>query len=260
MVHDPPTPQRTEPRRTLRSPAPLAVGLLGVNAWLVVYLIPTLHLGLSTDLGSAASVLPLGVLLVGVASLATRRELARWCLLAVYPPALGATIALQPALVDREIVDMWVILVAAGSLVAYVAAAGHACARPPSEKESSSHPVTSKDPLVEPPSRRWLRRGLLGIAGLGGFAIVGVAPIWTSRAARAERWGEAADDGAVLTIVVASVVAAIALGAIVGPALRAERRAALTPKKRRRRVALALLVATAAGVGWLVLTHLDRAS
>ena len=260
MVHDPPTPQKAEPKRSAPSPERLAVGLLGLNAWLVVYFIPALHLGLGSYVQSAASVLPLGALLAGVAWLGTHRELARWCLLAVYPPLLGATIALRPALVDREIVDVWVILVAAGSLVAYMAAAGHACARPPSEKESTSHPLGTKDPLVEPPSRRWMRRGLLGIAAVGGFAIVGIAPNWTSRAARTERWGEAADDGAVLTIVVASVVAAVALGAIVGPALRAERRGLLTPAKRRRRVALAILVGTVAGVGWLVLTHLDRAS
>jgi len=238
----------------------LRVGLLGLNAWLVVCLVPALFLGLDS-LGSAAATLgPLLPLAAGVAWLGSRRELARWCLLAIFPPALGATIALRADLVDRHVFDGPVILVAAASLVAYVAAAAHACARPRSHKESSAHPLTAKDPVVEPRARRWIRRALLATAGVGGFAMVAIAPTSGSHPARSEPWGEAAGDGSVLTVVVASVIAAFALGAVVGPALRAERRRAGTSASRRRHLAVAMIVGTVAGLGWLVLTHLAPAT
>jgi hypothetical protein len=60
-----------------------------------------------------------------------------------------------------------------------------------------------------------------------------------------------------LTSVVAAVVAALALGTLVGPALRAQRTRSDDPARSRRRLAAAMLIATAAGVGWLVLRHFD---
>lgn len=260
MSDDPPTPEERDWAPTVTGAQKLRVGLLGANAWLVVYFIPTLHLGLGSYGQNALALMPLVVLALGVGWLTEHRERARWCLLAIYPPALGASIAVRTDLVERGIFDELVILVGLASLIAHVAAAAHACSRPPSQKHSTSHPLMAKAPVVEPRARRFLRRALLAIAAVGGFAVVGVAPSWTGRAERTERWGEAADDGAVLTIVVAAVTAAFALGAIVGPALRAERRPNLTPARRRRRVTVAILVGTTAGISWLILSHFDQAS
>ena len=259
MVVEHPTPEHPLEGPDVTAVERVRLGLLGLNAWVVVFLVPTLHLDLAVQPSDLLALLPLAVLGAGVVWLGSRPDLARTALLAFFPPALGLAVAVRPELIEREIFDPITILLGAASLLAYTAAAAHACGRPQGVKPTSAHPSRSRDPVVEPPARRWTRRVLLTLAALGGFAIVGVAPVWTERMRRAERWGEAIDDGAVLTIVVAALAASFAIGAVIGPALRAERRSKVSPTRRKRRLALAALVATAAGVGWLLLNHFDGA-
>ncbi|HJL17226.1 MAG TPA: hypothetical protein RMH99_16280 [Sandaracinaceae bacterium LLY-WYZ-13_1] len=235
------------------------MGLLGVNAWLVSYLLPTLHVGAGDAwmvLGASA---PLMVLAAGVALLGPRPGWARWVLLALYPPALGAVIAVRRELGAHEAYDETTSLLAVAAWLAYATAAAHASTRDRRVKPASPHPLVGKQPVREPPARRWLRRGLLATAATGGFAVAVLAPALGARRARTEAWGEAADDGAVLTSVVAAVVAAAALGAIVGPGLRAARAPRSARARSRRRLALASLVAVASGIAWLLLRHFDRA-
>src|SRR5688500_8774898 len=105
MSGDPPIPVDPVKKHRLRpDAATLArVILLGLIAWLVALLIPSLHVGLvsPTDLGLLA--LPLGVLVPGLALLREGNLVAaRWILLAAVPASLGAAIALRPALVELE--------------------------------------------------------------------------------------------------------------------------------------------------------------
>lgn len=231
--------------------------LLGLNAWVVVFLVPSLHL---PDRGLAAWALAgtgLALLAAGIAGLGARPEGARIALLALYPSVLGLAVAASPALVEREVFDPLTSVLGGASLLAYVALAARSCARAEDLRPSTSHPSAGRDPVAEPRARRWMRRALLGLTAVGGFVMVAVAPVWATRAERAALWGEARDDGAVLAVVVASVTAALAIGAIVGPALRAERRPNRSVLGGRRSLWLSLGLAAAALAGWLVLEYLD---
>lgn len=234
----------------------LRVGILGLNAWTVALLIPTLHVGVGTTLETLLAISPLIALGLGVYWLDQRRAWARWALLGAVGPALCLAIALRDELVAREAFDPAGMLLAAVSLLAYLAAAAHALTRPRAPRESSVHPLRTKEPVAEPAPRRWLRRALLGTASMGALAIAVLAPAWAERSARVEAWGDAADDGAVLTAIVAAISAAVALGAVIGPGLRADRKPR-DPAKDRRRFALSLGVAIVGAIGWLVLRQLD---
>lgn len=235
------------------------LALLGVNAWVVALLVPSLHVGLDA-LGALATTAPLAVLAVAVAALPRHRSRARWMLLAAYPAAIGGVIALRRELTERDTHGVLGLALAALSLLAFVAAAAHACSR-----ERRHRPVHHRMPLgrqavAEPSSRTWTRRALLGVAAVGALALTLVAPALATRRERVERWGEAADDATVFTVVVAATVACVAAGAVVGPALRAARTSRDGPRRSRRRLAAAMLIAVMACVGYLVLLHFDRAA
>lgn len=235
----------------------LRVGILGLNAWAVGVLLPTFHVGLASTLEGLAAVAPLAVLAVGVSSLSRGSPLARWALLAGVPPALVIPAAIRDASLVDDAFDAISLSLAAISLLAYLAAAAHAVARPSLTKPAVAVPLSSKEPVAEPLARRWLRRALLGVTAIGAFATVVVAPAWATVRERRAAWGDASDDAGVLTAVVAAVVTAFAIGSIVGPALRAERARATAALSSRRRLAVAILVGTAAGIAWMVLTHFE---
>jgi len=235
----------------------LRVGLLGLNAWIVVFLVPTLHLGLGDLLSSALALAPLLMLAGGLGALQVRPDVARGALLVGFPPTLGLAVAARPDLVEREIYDPLTVGLGAASLLAYVAFAARACVRPDRTKPVTAQEGRAREPVVEPAARRWMRRVLLGVTSLGAAAVVGIAPVAADRAALAERWGDSLDDALVLTVVVATVAAAFALGAVVGPALRAERKGRATRGRRRRRVLVSVVLAAAAGAAWLALNLLD---
>ncbi|MCZ7682382.1 MAG: hypothetical protein M5U28_27755 [Sandaracinaceae bacterium] len=232
------------------------VAVLGVNAWVVVLLAPAVHVGL--DLAHLAlALLPAAPLAYGVACLGRRVERARWALLLGVPAGMGGVLALDRRLTEHEAYGTAGLVLATLSLLAFVAAAASAAGREQVTTPATSQPLVGKEPVVEPASRRVLRRALLAVSALGALAITVLAPALSARRDRAAAWGEAADDALGLTAVVAAVVAAIALGTLVGPSLRAERPRAGEPARSRRRLAGAMLIATAAGVGWLVLRHFD---
>ncbi len=233
------------------------VGLLGVNAWVVVVLAPLVHV----DAGAASlalALLPLAALGYGVLMLGRRLEHARWALLLGVPLCTGGVLALAPALTEHDAYGAAGLVLAAASLVAFVAASASAVGREHGTTPATSQPLAGKEPVVEPSARRVLRRALLGVAAAGGIAIAVLAPALADRRERVDTWGDAADDASALTAVVAAVVAAIALGTIIGPALRAVRARSEGAQRSRRRLATAMLIGTAAGVGWLVLRHFDH--
>jgi hypothetical protein len=261
MTADPPIP---DAKRTATPPDAAAltrVVLLGLNAWLVVLLIPSLHVGLFGLVDLALIAAPLGVLGPGLAVLRSGKlVIARWVLCAAVPAAMGGAIALRPALVELEAYGTIGLALGAASLLAYLAAAAHAVSADRELKEAIAQPLVGKEPVVEPLARRWLRRLMLGSAAVGAFALTVIAPSLPSQREREAAWGDAADDAAVLTAVVASLVTAIALAALIGPGLRAVRPTRDEPARRRRRLAAAMLIGTAAAVGWMVLRQLERSS
>lgn len=234
--------------------ARVRLALLGVNAWLVTLLVPSLHLDRGFDRALLIAVAPL--LVLAAALWVPHRGAARWGLLAGYPAALAAALGARGELAERGAHGTLGLVLAALSLLAFVAAAAHASSRAPGSAQRQT--PLEREPVAEPPTRRWVRRALLAITATGALAITLVAPALASRRERLERWGEAADDAAVLTSVVAATVACFAVGVIVGPALRAARSGSHRPAQRQRRLAASMLLAAAAGVGWLLLRHFDR--
>ena len=228
------------------------VGLTGLNAWLVLLLVPCLAAGWPDGIASLAAAGALALLALGV--LAAVRSPAddrlavagRWVLLALAPAALAAMVAARTEVAARSAFGPATLVLGAASVLAYAASAARACTRPLARLEVSVHALRSKQPVSEPAMRRWMRRALLGVAALGAGAIALVAP--TARGARiyGEAWGDSAEAAAVLTSVVASLVAALALGAIVGPALRAKRPRSGDDARRVRRIAWSAVVASLA--------------
>src|SRR5262245_37543962 len=123
MTGDPHTSQESQGFRTDR----WRVGLLGLNAWVLLVAIP-----IAWVVGWRASILagfPLVALGVGLVALPARMAWARAVLLAVYPAALGVAIALHPQLVARDAYGPVVIGLGTAALLAYLAAAAHAVSR-----------------------------------------------------------------------------------------------------------------------------------
>ncbi len=236
----------------------LRIALLGLNAWLVVMVVPSIHVGLSSPADLALMALPLAVLASGAAVFRHRISLARWILLAVFPTSLGAIAASRPELSLRDAYGTVGVALAALSLLAFLAVTAHAVAIEKRQRTTSVQPVIGKEPVQEPEVRRLLRRGLLWATGVGAFGLAVVAPTLGDRSERAAIWGEAADDAAVLTSVVAAVVAAVALGTLIGPGLRASRERR-NEKREKTRLAAAFLIAAAAGAGWIALHYFDQA-
>lgn len=229
------------------------LAILGVNAWIVALLVPSLHLEVGLDLDLLVSCAPLAVLAIALAI--PHRGAARWGLLAGYPTSIALALGLRTELTERDAHGTAGLVLAALSLLAFVAAAAHASSHQPGSAELQT--PLERDPVAEPLARRWVRRALLALAAAGALAITLVAPTLAGRRERVERWGEAADDATVLAAIVAATVACVAVGAIVGPSLRAARPGSHPPAQRQRRLAASMLLAVAAGVGWLVLRHFD---
>lgn len=221
-----------DPERVREGRDRLRLGLLYLNAWLVALVLPSMHVGVDGAAGALRLLLPLSALAIGLPRLASP-DLARGALLAAFPALLITAIALDPRLASgaHGVAGM---LLAALSLVAALALAAATIARP--EPRAHRHRFTSgKAPVAEPQRRRLLRRFLVTASGLGALFAVVLAPLWVPEGADA-RWEDAVRDGEVLTAVVATFVAAAALGTIVGPGLRAERASRQRPPSLRRAI------------------------
>ncbi|MFK7985662.1 MAG: hypothetical protein AB8I08_06490 [Sandaracinaceae bacterium] len=233
----------------------LRVGLLGVNAWLVMLLTPVLADGwgsLGSRLGAAS---PWLALVLGLAWLGRHPERARWALLAGFVPLLGLGLVLRPdALVPGPYAALSLSLCAI-SLLAYVAAAAHACSRPRVSHPAKHFPIAGRAPLNEASPARWVRAALLGSSAAGAFFAVVIVPAWGGPNAA---WGDASREGAALTTVVAALAGAGALAAIVGPGLRAERRRRSRRAPLRRVVMAAVGLGLLSALGWAALVYGNR--
>src|SRR5512134_479976 len=155
MSGDPPIPDAPGTATRAADPATLArVVLLGLNAWLVVLLIPSLHVGLVGPGDLMVLAVPLTALACGIALIA-RGSLAaaRWILLALVPATLGGAIAVRPALVELEAYGTIGVTLAAASVLAFLAASAHAVSADRELKPAVAQPLVGKEPVVEPIAR-----------------------------------------------------------------------------------------------------------
>lgn len=227
------------------------MGLLASNAWLVGLLLPTLHVGGVGLVGTLRLAAPAVPIALGLRSIGQRPERARAWLLGGFPAALGLAVAVDPRLTAEEAYGAFGLAVAALSLLAVLAAAAAATGRTPAARAHRHRFFSDKAPVREPVRRRVLRRTLVGLVAVAALGLVAVAP--TVGDPGGEAWGPASREGEVLTAVVAAMVAAAAIGWVVGPNLRAARRRSADDARALRRAGLYLALAVTGGLAALLL-------
>lgn len=220
----------------------LRIALLGLNAWAVAVFVPILFEPRRTAGVLAAAALAL--LAGGVRGLARWPAAASWALLAAFPATLAAAVASLPPDADQPMQGTVSLALAAVSLIAFILVTARTCARPPSTRPETARPLDEANGEPVPASRQVAASHVfLAGAAVGAFALVAVAPTWGTRRALELAWNGAADEAAVLTAVLAGVVAVSTLALVVAPAMR--RRRPPRPRTRQLQIRVTLLVTLA---------------
>lgn len=242
------TPRPSEARGDL-----LRVGLLGLNAWAVVLAIPALDASGARTAGLFAALLgPLAALALALAAIHTRHAAQALAALVGFPAALALGVGARPELQRGGGHTTLTLCLAVLSFLAWAVAAAHTLGRPTPGRATTVQPLGShRESVPERRRRAYARRALLGVASAGAFALTAVAPTQLDRDAFEQAWGAAADEGALLATVVGSALAALMLGGIVGPALRAERRPS-APRPAWLRVVFAVAAFATGVAAWAV--------
>jgi hypothetical protein len=229
----------------------LRVGALGLNAWAVAVALPARIGGVYGTADLVLIALPLIALVLGLRAMA-RRDASALGLLAVAVPVLLVTAVAaraDPALSDRY--GTATTILAALSSLAYVIATADALGRPTALRATRESKLAVA--ARARPTSRGLRALVLGTTSTVALLLAIVLPALGTHASAAEAWGEAADEGRVLTAIVGAAIACIATGAIVGPSLRAARVGPTRPGQGALAVTLALVVAATGTIAWAIL-------
>lgn len=220
---------------------------VGVNAWAVMALVPSLLAAKPNMAALAATCCPLLVLGLGTGLLRRSPRLARWLLFAGFPPALaGATIATGHWAIREPYPPLGVVLGVA-SFMAYLGVTAWALGRPSELRWSAARPLGRVDSEEPPKPRRQLQRLLVGLGTVGAVTLALGAPFVGGRDQLQRQWGEAAPEAATMTTVVAAALATAVLAVFVAPATRRARTRDPSPRQVAVRVTL-LLVMVLAGV------------
>ncbi len=246
--------------------------LLGLNAWLIISVLP---IGLSDSAGwtvGITAVLSLVLLALGVFSaprsywifgqtdptaeslpppIAAYR-ITRWALLAGFPTSLALTVALRGHASPETTYDEAGLMTGAIAMLVFFLGSAAATNRP-YLKHQSSHEALSSALWVRIDRRRlWLRRSLLMLGAIGAWYLVVVAPLLSPKDARAH-WGEAATEARLLCSVAGTVLGVTVLIGFVGPMMRKRRGAArATPSSVLRLVVFASTAALGAVAWWWI--------
>lgn len=242
-------------RSTWIKGAIVRVGALGLNAWAVAALIPALIGGVYGTADIVLTLLPLVALVLGLRSMAQNNGAALGLLAVGVPVLLVTAVAARsdPALGDRY--GTATMILSALSMLAYVIASADALGRPAlllATKESKLAIAARARP-----SSRGLRALVLGTTSTVALLLAIVVPSLGSRATATQAWGEAADEGRVLSAIVGAAIACIMTAAIVGPSLRAARPTAGRPAEGTLTVTLALVVAATGAIAWAIMRSLS---
>jgi hypothetical protein len=224
---------------------------LGIEVWLLCVGIPFVEHG-----GSAAAVVglvsPLILLALGEILRARAPRWARGILAAGVPVSLAAGASLAEIGLAH---DAWsgVLGPLVGlSLVLYLVVVLHSFARPAPTRATGYQLL----PDGASPARgsRALQNLSFGIVLVAAFVATAVLPFAIPRAVLLTRFPDAADDVRTLAVAVGGALFAIALGAIVGPGLRARRAGDAGRERVAGSVSLSLAIAVIFGVVYLWLT------
>lgn len=230
------------------------VAVLGLNAWLVLTVLPMLLAGPQSWASAALLVLPLPALAFGVSALSRSRRTAGAALLAGYPVLVAIAIGLLGDHVEREPYSPLGLLFGALSLLAYGAGAALAASRPQGHRPTSLRPLGSVQPIPPDRSRVRTQLALIGVTASAATAVAVVAPMLGGRTALVAAWGDAAREAGVLVAVVAGALGTAVVALFVAPAMRASRRRPPTRRQIDARL-VALLSVVLTGVLVLFLMH-----
>jgi len=238
-------------RSTGRTGAPaLRVGVLGLNAWAVSVALPAR--GTPLILADVVLILlPLLALALGLRMMGRRSEGAMGLLAVGVPVLLVAAVGgrSDAALSDRF--GTLTMILAAFSSLAYVVAVADALGRPALLRETKETKLALAARVR--PSSKGLRALVLGTTSTIALLLTIVLPALGTHASASAAWGEAADEGRVLTAIVGAAIACITTAWIVGPTLRAERAAPTRRGEGTLTVTLSLVVAATGAIAWAIL-------
>ncbi|MBK8172056.1 MAG: hypothetical protein IPK60_17165 [Sandaracinaceae bacterium] len=229
----------------------LRVAFLGLNAWAVVILIPSLHAeGIER---APLLVLPLLALIVVGVSIYRMWRAIPWVALVLFPCTIAGTIALEPRLRRGDAFSVYMLVAGVLSFAAYAAVAAIAAGRRTQLRQTTEHALAQRAKHVVDRHRTTLRRGLLIFGAAVAVALIAVAPYVGVRRSLDDAWKDASAEGATLTALVAGILATLVIATFVGPALRAPRRRSSREKINRARRVVPLLLLVAVGVTAYVL-------
>lgn len=233
------------------------VFVLGLNAWVVLIVIPGL-LGPERSLGLLPSsivlcLLPVVVLTVGLGSL-VRRGRTAWPLLLLAFPLLVAGVSVELTHADVSPSSFVESLVGAISLAAFLLYTAGVLSTPRAQHETTVSELRSG----EKRSRHHLSSQRVFIAGaaLGSLMIAVVAPALSRSEAYLAAWGKAAAEAKVMVAVGATMISVAIMTLFVAPTTR-KARPGTSPQRRHRhgrvRVALFLFVVALGAIAlWLI--------
>lgn len=239
-----------QPNRA-RGAGPVALGLLGTNAWAVsvgwTLLSADVSLLQSLLASSGLVLLWAGALLHARSHAESFRLASRWILLAGFPLSLSAALCLGDAAQRARAHSALSLLLSALALLAYGAAAVQLC-----RSELPLLPTISHSRKVEPPAlrepSRTLRLAASAILLLGAAGIALIAPLTTDAKELEAAWGEASGAGAVLTAVVGGAIAVGIVALELGTLHKAERTRGLSARQRTNRIVTELFLAVVGAV------------
>jgi hypothetical protein len=233
------------------SPTRTHVAALGALAYCACALLPTIHrASLLPRSAFVLLVLPPALLLLGLALVPARRKPASYVLLTGFPIALSLSMSRLEHDVALTTFSPAVLGFSFLSLGAFAAASVALCAAPLGTRKVEQRPLGEVAP-IEPEARKQLLGASVLWTLLVGTMFVTMWASWASPSQYREQWGRAAPEGATLTALAAGFCGSLLL-ALVGPALRADRKTK-TRDERTRRLTWLLSVAASGAVVYVLL-------
>jgi hypothetical protein len=236
----------------LRTPSRAQVATLGLLSYCTCALLPSIHRAAALPrYAFALLALPLAALTVGLFLVHTHRRGATYALLSGFPIALALCVSRVPHDLALTTYSPAVLGFAFLALSTYAAAAVSLCARPLAMRKVEQRPL-GEVAAIEPEARRQVLGALVLWTTLVGTTFVTMWSSWATPARYREQWGRAAAEGATLTALTAGLAGVLML-ALVGPALRADRRNVNIRIDRTRRLTWLLSVAMSGAIVYVVL-------
>ena len=144
-----------------------------------------------------------------------------------------------------------VLTLAVTSLLAFLASASQLATTPEAVRPGRVKPLAEARLAAADPRRERFQGWVVAGTSLAMLVIL-IGGSWSSALDYHGAWGEHATAGATLTAVLAGLVGSGSMAAIVGPGLRAERRATQSKQQRAKRLRWLLAVAVSGAVAYSV--------